>query len=181
MKAAIAHYQFESIHPFLDGNGRVGRLLITLYLVSVGLLAKPTLYLSAYFERNRNLYYDNLSRARSHDDLAQWLKFFLVGIEEIATEGVATLRQVLALKERIERGPINTLGKRLPLAKTLVNHLYHSPSVSATSVAEVLEVTYPTANALLADFEKLGIVRETTGRPRDRRLVFIEHMKLFSD
>ncbi len=181
VRAAIAHYQFETIHPFLDGNGRVGRLLITLSLVSAGLLARPTLYLSAYFERNRELYYDNLSRARTHNALAQWLKFFLVGIEEIATEGVSTLRSVLALKDAIERGPINNLGKRLPLARSLVEHLYHTPVVTVTDVAKALRVTYPTANVLLGEFVRIGIVQETSHRARDRRYVFRDYVKLFGE
>jgi len=181
VRAAIAHYQFETIHPFLDGNGRVGRLLITLSLVSAGLLARPTLYLSAYFERNRELYYDNLSRARTHNALAQWLKFFLVGIEEIATEGVSTLRSVLALKDANERGPINNLGKRLPLARSLVEHLYHTPVVTVTDVAKALRVTYPTANVLLGEFVRIGIVQETSHRARDRRFVFGDYVKLFGE
>ena len=100
LRAGIAHYQFETIHPFLDGNGRIGRLLITLYLVSTGLLTKPSLYLSDYFERHRQLYYDNLDNVRVKNDLVQWIKFFLVGIIETSEKGIETFKEILILKEK---------------------------------------------------------------------------------
>src|SRR5437764_1508214 len=102
IRIAIVHYQFETIHPFLDGNGRVGRLLITLYLVAKGVLKRPVLYLSDFFERNRTHYYDNLMRVRTHDDLNQWLRFFLVGIVETAQAGISTLDSILKLQKRSE-------------------------------------------------------------------------------
>ena len=112
VKIAIAHYQFETIHPFLEGNGRIGRLLITLYLVSNKILDEPLLYLSDFFEKNKGLYYDNLTFVRTKNDLAQWIKFFLTGVIATAENGVATLRKIVELKERIEKEKILNMGKR---------------------------------------------------------------------
>ena len=127
IRIGMAHYQFETIHPFLDGNGRIGRLLITLYLVSEGILDQPLLYLSAYFERNKNLYYDNLMVVRQKSDLVQWLKYFLVGIEQTATQAVQTLSTILALKVRIDQDIHDTFGKRAPTALRLLQALFTSP------------------------------------------------------
>jgi len=111
LKAALVHYQFETIHPFLDGNGRVGRLMITLYLVSKGILKQPILYLSDFFQRNRNHYYDNLMRVREQNDLQQWFKFFLVGVIETAKSGIVTFDNILKLQKKVEE-QIGTLGSR---------------------------------------------------------------------
>lgn len=181
IKIAIAHYQFVTIHPFLDGNGRLGRLLITLYLVSMSLLSKPTLYLSAYFEKNKNLYYDNLMSVRTSNNLAQWIKFFLVSVIETSKEGIETFQQILRLKEQIEDKKIVTLGKKLPRAKELLNLLYKSPSVSVADVADYLTITPATANSLIQDFVRLGILKETTGRKRNRLFIFEKYLKLFTD
>ncbi len=116
LKIALVHYQFETIHPFLDGNGRVGRLMITLYLVSKGILKKPILYLSDFFERNRTHYYDNLMRVREKDDLQQWLKFFLVGVIETAKSGIATFDNILKLQKKVD-SKLRTLGSRAPRAE----------------------------------------------------------------
>ncbi len=117
VKIAVAHYQFETIHPFLDGNGRIGRLLITLYLVSSGILDKPFLYLSEFFEKHKSLYIDNLNRVREKNDLRQWILFFLIAIEETANKAAATLDRILALKEHIEKEKIIRLGRKIPNAK----------------------------------------------------------------
>lgn len=179
IRAGIAHYQFETIHPFLDGNGRIGRLLITLYLVSSGLLSRPSLYLSDYFERHRQIYYDNLNKVRTKNDLVQWIKFFLVGIIETSENGVNTFKAILKLKEQIEDKKIITLGKKLPLAKLLLTHLFRKPIVKAIDVQEELRVSLPTANSILSDFEKLGIISERTGWKRNREFVFADYLKLF--
>jgi Fic family protein len=179
IRIAIAHYQFETIHPFLDGNGRLGRLMITLYLVSDGLLAKPTLYLSDYFERNRGLYYDNLSRTRTSNDLGQWIKFFLSAIIETSTKGIETFDRILRLRKDVEDKRLPTTGKRLPKAKALLNALYSNPSVTPADVEKLLDVAPATANRLIQDLVSLKILREVTGGKRNRRFVFWEYMQLF--
>jgi Fic family protein len=181
IKTAIAHYQFETIHPFLDGNGRIGRLLITLFLVSSGLLSKPSLYLSDYFEKNRQLYYDNLNSVRVNNDMVHWIKFFLVGIIETSEKGNNTFKSILKLKEQIEDRKINTLGKKLPTAKLLMNYLYRKPVVTAQDVQDELKVSPPTANSILSDFERLGILYEKTGWKRNREFEFKEYLNLFRD
>lgn len=181
VKIAIAHYQFETIHPFLDGNGRLGRLLITLYLVSNNLLTKPTLYLSDYFEKHRALYYDNLTMVRTSNNLAQWLKFFLVAVIETSKKGISTFQEILRLKEELEGRRILTLGKKVPKAKELMSRLYSIPFISAAEVAATLKVSAATANALIQDFERLDILREYTGRRRNRSFVFERYLKLFVD
>jgi Fic family protein len=181
IRAAIAHYQFETIHPFLDGNGRIGRLLITLYLVSTKLLAMPSLYLSDYFERHRQLYYDNLNNARIKNDLAQWIKFFLAGILETSDKGIDTFKSILRLKEEIEEKKLPGLGKKLPTAKQLMKYLYRKPVVNVQEIQDELKVSLPTANSLIADFVKLKILKEKTGFKRNREFEFTEYLNLFKD
>jgi len=180
MRIAMAHYQFETIHPFLDGNGRLGRLLITLYLVSNNILSKPTLYLSAYFEKHKALYYDNLMRARTANDVLQWIRFFLVAVTETSKQGIATFKSILKLREDIESRRLITLGKKLPRAQQLLQHLYKSPKLTAADVGSVLDVTPATANAFIQDFVKLGILRETTGGKRNRIFTFHEYLDMFA-
>lgn len=181
IKAGIAHYQFETIHPFLDGNGRIGRLLITLYLVSTKLLSKPCLYLSDYFERHRQLYYDNLNNVRIKNDIVQWIKFFLAGIIETSDKGITTFKNILKLKEEIEDKKLPELGKKLPTAKQLMKYLYKKPVVNVQEIQDELKVSLPTANSLIADFEKLKILNEKTGYKRNREFEFTEYLKLFKD
>lgn len=179
IKIAIAHYQFETIHPFLDGNGRVGRLLITLYLVANNLLAKPTLYLSDFFEKNRQLYYDNLNNVRVANNLTQWIKFFLNAVIQTATTGINTFHAIVKLKSKIEDKKIITLGKKLPLAKTFIDFLFTSPIVSLPGLVDELGVSKQTANLLIKDFVNLGILKEITGLKRNRLFVFEEYLDLF--
>ncbi|MFY9598328.1 MAG: Fic family protein, partial [Dysgonamonadaceae bacterium] len=134
IKIAIAHYQFETIHPFLDGNGRIGRLLITLYLVANEVLEKPLLYLSDFFEKNRMLYYDNLMKVRLQNDLGQWLKFFLTGIIQTSTNALNTLKQVTELKANIEREKILNMGKRSKTATELLHYLFKKPVVNVKEI-----------------------------------------------
>ena len=180
IRIAISHYQFETIHPFLDGNGRIGRLLIPLYLIRHGLLAKPSLYLSSYIERHRAAYYDALMTVRAPDDLGQWIRFFLVAVRETARQGCDTFEDLLSLRERVEE-QITTLGRKAANARTLLTRLYREPYVrSAKNVAEYLDVTPKTARSLLQDLEDLGILEETTGKQRNRRYVFAEYVDLFT-
>jgi Fic family protein len=178
IRIGIAHYQFETIHPFLDGNGRIGRLLITLYLVSNKLLHKPTLYLSDFFEKNKVLYYDNLTRARTHNDLTQWLKFFLEGIRITAQSSIETFKAIITLRNEAEH-KIISLGKKQLSAKSLLQHLYSHPIVDIGDVAQVLEVNFSTAARLVDDFTRLKILTEITGYKRNRLFTFEDYLKLF--
>ena len=178
LKIALVHYQFETIHPFLDGNGRVGRLLITLYLVSKKILKKPVLYLSDFFERNRSLYYDNLMRVREKNDLLQWFKFFLAGVIETAKNGIATFDNILKLQKQVE-GQLQTLGSRSANAQKVVNYLYQHPMIDAAMVAKVAEISPASAYKLIADLENFGILKEITGGKRGKLYLFDEYLKLF--
>lgn len=179
LKIALIHYQFETIHPFLDGNGRVGRLLITLYLVSKGILKQPILYLSDFFEKNRILYYDNLMRVRTHNDLSQWLKFFLVGIIETAQKGVRTFDGILQLQKNIDE-KIKTLKGRSTDAKLLIDYLFTKPIVNANTVATVIDKSPASVYKLLKDMEDLKIIKEITGSERGRLYMFSDYLDLFS-
>jgi Fic family protein len=180
IKIGIAHYHFETIHPFLDGNGRIGRLLITLYLVSQGLLTKPTLYLSDFFERNRNLYYDNLTIVRTQNNLTQWLKFFLVGVIETSQKTVQTFKEIMVLRENIEKKQIITLGRRIQNAQKLIQLLYAQPMIAVVEVAEKLQLSKEAANSLIKDFVRLEILKEVTGYKRNRIFVFESYVKIFT-
>tara|TARA_Y100001951_G_scaffold74216_1_gene61182 strand:+ start:5794 stop:6936 length:1143 start_codon:yes stop_codon:yes gene_type:complete len=178
IRIALSHYQFETIHPFLDGNGRIGRLLITLYLVDKGLLHKPALYLSDFFERNRGAYYDALTVVRSSNDLLHWLRFFLTAVVETATSSKNTFMAIMTLRHEVEH-QILTLGKRAENAKKLLLHLYQRPMVSIGDVSEILDVTHPSAAALVKQLESLDILVETTGYGRNRLYLFHRYFDLF--
>ena len=180
IRIAIAHYQFEAIHPFLDGNGRIGRLLITLYLVSNKILDRPLLYLSSFFEKNRNLYYDNLNRVLTHNDLAQWIKFFLVGVCDTAQNAIETLQRILNLSDNLN-DKIMILGKRVSIAKKLLHYLFKFPTITSSDIVKELKITKPTANTIINEFMRLGILRETTGFKRNRIFVFETYLNLFRD
>lgn len=179
LKIAIIHYQFETIHPFLDGNGRVGRLLITLYLVSKGILKQPVLYLSNFFERHRTLYYGNLMRVRTHNDLSQCLKFFLTGIIETAQKGVKTFDGILQLQKTIKK-KIKTLKGRSADARVLINYLYTKPIINAAAASKVINKSPASAYKRLRDLEALKIIDEVTGSERSRLYVFNDYLDLFT-
>lgn len=179
IKIAIAHYQFETIHPFLDGNGRVGRLLITLYLISKGLLAKPSLYLSDFFERNKGSYYDSLTMVRASSDLTGWIKFFLTAIIETAKSGEKTFENILTLKGEMDE-TIISFGKKAQNASKLINMLYQNPIVTIKNVADELEITRTPASNLLTEFENKNILIELTGNQRNKVFVFFKYLKLFN-
>lgn len=178
LKIALVHYQFETIHPFLDGNGRVGRLLITLYLVSRGILKQPVLYLSDFFERNRTHYYDNLMRVREKNDLLQWFRFFLVGIVETAQSSIATFDNILKLKKQVD-SQLQTLGSRTANAQKVLHYLYQHPLVDAAKVGQVAEISPASAYKLIADLERFEILKEITGGKRGKMYVFDAYLNLF--
>ena len=178
IKIGIAHYQFETIHPFLDGNGRIGRLLITLYLVSNNLLAKPTLYLSDFFEKHRSLYYDNLTRVRTNDDLVQWLKFFLEGVRHTSENSIQTFKNIIKLRDDTE-AKIAKLGKKQDTAREFLQYLYSNPIVDSTDVVKLFNINLSTALRLIGDFVKLKILKEFTGKKRNQNFVFEGYLKLF--
>lgn len=178
LKIALIHYQFETIHPFLDGNGRVGRLMITLYLVEKKLLKKPILYLSDFFERNRTHYYDNLMRIREKDDLEQWFKFFIVGIIETAKKSISTFDSILKLKEEVE-SKLKTLGSRANNAQTIINYLFQRPMLDAQKAKELTSLSLPSVYKLIDELEKLEIIEEITGAKRGKLYIFKDYIKLF--
>ncbi len=178
LKIALVHYQFETIHPFLDGNGRVGRLLITLYLFSKGILKQPILYMSDFFERNRSHYYDNLMRVREKNDLLQWFKFFLVGIIETAKSGITTFDNILKLQKQVE-AQLQTLGSRNANAQKIIHYLYQRPMIDAAKTGEVAGISPASAYKLIADLEQFGILKEITGGKRGKMYVYYDYLQLF--
>jgi len=178
IKVAVSHYQFETIHPFLDGNGRTGRLLITLHLISKGILTKPTLYLSDFFDKNRGSYYDALTMVRTSNDLDQWVRFFLIGVRDTAKKSKETLETIVALRIQAE-AKISQLGKRSKNAQKLLKLLYSKPIINTKNIQEGLEVTNQTANQLIRDFISLGLLNESKKIKNTQLFVFAEYFNLF--
>ncbi|MDR2935062.1 MAG: Fic family protein [Candidatus Adiutrix sp.] len=178
IRIAISHYQFETIHPFLDGNGRIGRLLIPLYLIDHRLLAKPSLYLSAYFERNRASYYDALMQVRVGNDLIHWIRFFLTGVMETAAKGRDVFRKILDLRTETEQ-MIQTLGKRAATAREALGVLYRRPFIEAVELEKELAVSRSTVHMLIKELLRLGVVTEITGQARGRVYCFERYYNLF--
>jgi len=179
IKIAIAHYQFETIHPFLDGNGRIGRLLITLYLVSKGLLRKPSLYLSDFIEKNKSAYYEALTKVRTDNDLIHWIKFFLEAVIVTANNGVQTFQNILTLKQEMDTLIVG-FGKKAHNASKLIEFLYQRPIISISEIIEPLEISKPTANTLVKEFESKGILKEITGYERNKLFVFDRYLTIYS-
>ncbi|MCD8741966.1 Fic family protein [Mucilaginibacter roseus] len=179
IRVAIAHYQFETIHPFLDGNGRIGRLLIPLYLVSEKILEKPLLYLSMFFEKNKGLYYDNLTRVREKNDLLHWLKYFLVGIAQTSELAVQTLSQILQIKERREALIKSSWGRRSASGLILLEYLFQEPVIRVKAVEQVCGLSTKAANDLVSSFIDSGILVEVSGQTRYRVFVFQEYLEMF--
>jgi len=180
IRVALSHYQFETIHPFLDGNGRIGRLLITLYLVEKKLLTKPTLYLSDFIERNRGAYYDALTVVRASHDIQHWLRFFLVAVAETAQKGKETFEKIIKLRNRCE-SKIMEFGRRAKTGQELLKCLYSTPIMNANQISQRLHLSHQSASALVRSFEDCGILKEITGFKRNRLFVFSDYLNLFSD
>lgn len=179
IKIAIIHYQFETIHPFLDGNGRLGRLLITLFLVSSEVLKKPALYLSDFFEKNKSYYYDNLMVARTSNNLVQWIKFFLVGIIETSKNSIQVFKNIIVLRREIETKKLPKLGSKIEKGYLFLNHLYQKPIIEAKEISEILKISQSTANRLINQFIELEIVTELTGYKRNRKFIFTKYFEIF--
>jgi len=181
IKIGLAHAQFETIHPFLDGNGRVGRLLITFLLCEREVLLKPVLYLSHYFKQHRQEYYDCLQAVRDEGDWERWLLFFLRGLYDVSQQATETARQILLLRERHRELITDKLGRAAGNGHRLLEQLYTTPIVSVTEVQDLIGTTYPAANNLMRQFAKYGLVREMTGQRRHRRFVYQDYISLFHD
>jgi len=179
IKIAIIHYQFETIHPFLDGNGRLGRLLITLYLVSNNVLRKPSLYLSDFFEKNKSFYYDNLMTVRTSSNLIQWIRFFLVGVIETSKESIQVFKDIIALKNKVETEKLPKLGSKIEKGQLLIKYLFQIPIIDSKYIAKLLEVSPSTANRLIKELIDLEILSELTGYKRNRKFMFKEYFDLF--
>ncbi len=181
IKIAIAHYQFETVHPFLDGNGRLGRLMISLYLASERLLVKPALYLSDYFERNKTAYVDHLMAVRQGHHMREWIIFFLHGIKETAENAIGVFKEILVIKERIECEVLPRFSQRRQAnVQRLMRHLYERPVLDIKNVSELLSTTPNTAGALVDDLIKHNVLRELTGQQRNRLFVFYDYLILFT-
>jgi Fic family protein len=178
---ALAHVQFETIHPFLDGNGRVGRLLITFLLTERGVLHKPVLYLSHYFKRHRQDYYDRLQAVRERGDWEAWLAFFLRGVVEVAGEAADTARRILQLREEHRAAITTHLGRAAGNGHKVLEALFDRPIVSVSDVRTLTGTTYPAANSLVARLASVGILAEMTGYVRNRRFRYAPYIALFND
>lgn len=177
IKIGLIHAQFETIHPFLDGNGRVGRLLITFWLCQQNILTKPLLYLSYYFKQNRLEYYDRLMEVRLKGDWEGWIKFFLKGIAEVSDEAINTAKRILALKEQ-HTSLINQRIKNPSNGLKLLETLFEYPLITIGKVAEMLEVSYPTANALVNDFCNIGLLKSSSKTQRNKKFSYYEYVNM---
>jgi len=177
LKAALSHVQFETIHPFLDGNGRLGRLLIILLLYSEGALSEPILYLSLFFKENRDTYYDLLQRVRVEGDWESWIRFFLTGVLETAEQSVQTAKGILQLFAD-DRRRIQTLNRQAATALLVHEYLQTKPLTSIQAASTALGLTLPTITSGLTNLARLGIVQELTGKQRNRLFSYVAYLKI---
>ena len=178
LKTGLLHTQFENIHPFLDGNGRIGRLLITFYLCQQKILDKPLLYLSDFFKRYRQEYYDRLNAFHEKDDIEGWLRFFLEGVAVTAEQAVETSKKILKLRgDGLNK--ISSLGRSTPKATLVFNSLFHTPLITIKDVERIAELKNPNALALVNKLVRLEILEETTGRKRNKVFAYRQYIKLF--
>lgn len=181
VKIALAHVQFETIHPFLDGNGRVGRLLITFLLTERGVLHKPVLYLSHFFREHRQAYYEHLQAVRDHGAWEAWLAFFLRGVIDVAGEAAETARRILHLREQHRASITEQLGRAAGNGHKVLESLFDRPIVSVHDVQKLIGTTYAAANSLVSRLVKLDVLSEMTGYARNRRFRYAPYIALFSD
>jgi Fic family protein len=180
VKAGLAHAQFETIHPFLDGNGRIGRLLITFLLCAEGALTQPLLYLSLYLKEHRDEYYESLQRIRTEGDWEGWLKFYLRGVESVALQATSTARNIVQLLEA-DRQRIQGIGKGASSALRVHELLKERPILSIASTVGALKMTKPTAASAMENLQALNIVREESGRRRDRYYVYRRYINVLNE
>ena len=178
IKIAIIHYQFESIHPFLDGNGRIGRLLIPLYLQSKKYLDNPCLYISFFFEKNRDLYYQKLNNVRTNNDIIGWIKFFLEGVIETAKIAKEKFKNVVELTKKID-GKLTELNVKFDNAKKVIDYFYNEPYSSRKKIADALEMPDSTVNGVVNELKRVNIIKETTGFSKNQIFVFTEYVNIF--
>ena len=181
VRIGLAHAQFETIHPFLDGNGRMGRLLITFLLCQQKVLLKPVLYLSYFFKKYRAEYYERLQAVRDTGDWEGWLIFFLRGVSEVSAEATMTVRRILALREEHRSIVTDTLGAAADNGHRLLEYLYKIPFVSVASVRDMNQISYTSANRLVSRMVDIGIFKERTGNRRNRRFFYEPYISIFHD
>jgi Fic family protein len=180
IKIGVAHAQFETIHPFLDGNGRVGRLLITFFLCNKKILQKPVLYLSHYFKQHQNEYYNHLQRIRDYGEWEEWLKFFLTGVLEVATQATETARKIVSLRETHRHLIVEKFGNSSGNAIKILEHMYERPYITVNEIKEMLGISFPNANSLMGKFVSAELLTEITGRSRNRVFMYSAYLELFS-
>jgi len=180
VKAGIAHLQFETIHPFLDGNGRLGRLLITLYLCSEGILEEPLLYLSLYLKTHRKTYYQLLNEVRDHGRWEVWLEFFLIGVKEVAEQANAAAKRISSIFEA-DVQKISNLKRAAMMARKVHEVMRQRPIVTIALITELCDTTVPTATNALRNLEKLGVVLEVTGKERGRIYAYTEYLEVLDE
>lgn len=180
INCALIHYQFETIHPFLDGNGRIGRLLITLYLCWKGVLHKPLLYLSYFFKKRRQEYYDRLNMVRENGDYEQWIAFFLKGVVETADSGIETAKKILELQTR-HRTILWEKRLSSPLAVGILEKLFFTPYISVKDIAKEFSISFQAASTLVSQLEDAEILREITGKKRDKRYIYADYISILSE
>jgi Fic family protein len=181
VQIGLAHAQFETIHPFLDGNGRVGRLLITFFFCQQEILQRPVLYLSYYFKRHRAEYYDRLQAVRDRGDWEGWLNFFVTGVLETSREATETARRILALREEHRSRITENLGRAAGNGHRILEHLYQRPVLKVAEIEKLLDITYAAANGLVSRLAALGLLQEITGQKRHRVFRYAPYLDLFAD
>jgi Fic family protein len=180
VRVGLAHAQFETIHPFLDGNGRVGRLLVSFLLCEQKMLQKPVLYLSHFFKQHRDQYYDFLQHTRDRGDWESWITFFLTAVAEVSGEATDTARKIVALREKHRAAVVDHFGRATGNGLKVLESLYSRPIISVKRIKDLTKVSFTAANQLMDKFEENGILKETTGRLRNRLFRYGEYIDLFA-